>query len=395
MARGVLTLWLAALISLPASIHAGTPAEQKIAAARQAIALGKPTAQNYNDLALAFAKRARETADPDFYVQAEEALKESFRLAPDNFDGLKTRVWLLLGKHEFAQAAKEAKSLNERTPDDLMVYAMLVDAHAELGNYAEAETAAQWLLDLRPGNIAGLCRAAYLREIFGDLEGSAELMMRAYDRTQLQEVEDRAWLLTHLAHLQRLMGHLDNADKLLAEALRLFPDYHYALGESARLRTDQNRSSEAVALFRKRYEVAPHPENLFDLAQALQRTGKRRDAKDAYRRFERAALAESSSWDNANRELILYYVDYKRDQRAALRLAEVEYARRKDVHTLDVYAWALYANRRGKEAKEQMEKALAVGSRDPRLLDHARRMGVLPAPSKNQEQTASKQPQKT
>ena len=31
-----------------------------------------------------------------------------------------------------------------------MVYGLLTDAHVELGNYAEAEKACQWMLDLRP-----------------------------------------------------------------------------------------------------------------------------------------------------------------------------------------------------------------------------------------------------
>ena len=31
------------------------------------------------------------------------------------------------------------------------------------------------MLDLRPGNLPGLTRAAYLRELFGDLDGSVEL----------------------------------------------------------------------------------------------------------------------------------------------------------------------------------------------------------------------------
>jgi len=56
-----------------------------------------------------------------------------------------------------------------------------MDANAELGNYAEAVKAPQWLLDLRPRNVAGLTRAAYLRELHGDLRGSMELMHMAYD----------------------------------------------------------------------------------------------------------------------------------------------------------------------------------------------------------------------
>jgi tetratricopeptide (TPR) repeat protein len=86
-------------------------------------------------------------------------------------------------------------------PDDLLLYGFMTDANAELGNYADAEAACQWMLDLRPGNIPALTRAAYLRELFGDIDGAIELMSKAYDRTPPLEYEDRAWTLTQLAHL--------------------------------------------------------------------------------------------------------------------------------------------------------------------------------------------------
>jgi len=94
-----------------------------------------------------------------------------------------THVWLLLGKHEFAAAREEARKLNKKMPDDVMVYGFLTDANIELGNYKEAEDSAQLMLDLRPGNLPGLTRAAYLRELFGDLDGSVELMNMAYQST--------------------------------------------------------------------------------------------------------------------------------------------------------------------------------------------------------------------
>ena len=39
--------------------------------------------------------------------------------------------------------------------------------------------------------------------------------------------------------------------------------------------------------------------------------------------------------------------------------------------TLDAYAWALHVNGRDTEARTQIEKALAVGLRDARVLRHA------------------------
>jgi tetratricopeptide (TPR) repeat protein len=355
-----------------------TPAEYRIAMARSVIAAGNASAHTYNELALAFARRGRETADPDYYDQANEALAESFRLAPDNLEGQKVRIWVLLGKHEFAEALTRAKALNRQVPDDLMGHAFLTDAHIELGNYTEAEVSAQRLLDLRPGNVAGLTRGAYLRELFGDLEGALEFMTQAYDRTPPNETEERAWLLTHIAHLRRLGGEFTLAAAVVTQALELYPDYHYALAELARIRTAQDRYEDAVQLFRKRYAVAAHPENLFDLAQALHRAGKRREARELFHRFEKEALAESTGADNANRELIRYYVDYAKKPKAAWRIAEQEFSRRQDVQTLDLYAWALFATGQKEDARRQLKRALAVGARDPELLKHAQKMGIDP-----------------
>src|SRR5690606_1927237 len=133
-------------------------------------------------------------------------------------------------------------------------------------------------------------------------EGALELMYQVLRRTDPAETEDRAWTLTHIAHLATLTGKLEEAAHLLELALDQMPDYHYALAGLAKVRAAQDRHGEAVELLRRRYELAPHPENLFDLAAALRKADKRTESDAAFARFEKEALAESAGWDNANRE---------------------------------------------------------------------------------------------
>jgi tetratricopeptide (TPR) repeat protein len=378
------TCWQAATIVCIAAVGAAaqtmSPAQQSVAAAERTIAARPNQPEGYNELAIAFTRRARETSDPAYYNRAEEAVQKSLRLAPDNFEARKARTWVLLGKHEFAEALALARTLNKQVPDDVLVYGFLTDAHAELGQYAEAEEACQWMLDLRPGNIPALTRAAYLRELFGDIEGAIELMRMAYARTAEREAEDRAWILTQLAHLELVAGRTAGAELLLNEAVTLFPDYHYALAQLAKVRAAQGKHAEAVRLLRRRYEIAPHPENLYALGEALDRAGHTADARAAYARFETQALRESSSWDNANRELIFYYADRANKPAEALRIAEIEVARRQDVHTLDAYAWALHANKRSGEARRQIDRAMAVGVRDPEMLARSRAIAGVNRP---------------
>src|SRR5213593_4706936 len=287
-----------------------SPAERSVAEARKLIEKKPSQYAGYNQLAVALSRRARETSDVNFYAQAEDALKKSLELAPQNFEAEKIRIWLLLGRHEFAAAREAATALNKRVPDDVLVYGFLTDANAELGNYKAAENAAQWMLDLRPGNLPGVTRAAYLRELFGDVDGALELMDMAYQSTPPTETEDRAWILTQMGHLLIISGKTDKAEKLLQQALALFPGYHYALGNLAKVRIQQKRYDQAVDLLQQRYKAAPHAENLYDLAEALERAGRPDAAARAFAEFETKSLIESVRADNSNRELIFYYADH-------------------------------------------------------------------------------------
>jgi tetratricopeptide (TPR) repeat protein len=355
---------------------AASPAELSMQQANKAIAKNPQNYEAYNALAIALARRARETSDVAYYARAEEALEKSFALKPDNFEGLRVKAWLLLGRHEFARALEVARSLNKKVPDDVLVYGFLTDADVELGNYKDAEEAAQWMLNLRPGNLPGLTRAAYLRELFGDVDGALELMDMAFQSTSPSQTEDCAWILTQIAHLHLSIGQLKPAEDALRQALAIFPGYHYALGQLANVRILQKRYPEAVALLKQRYQAAPHAENLYALAESLEMAGQTAEAKNAFEQFEQKSLAESVKADNSNHELVYYYVDHASRPKEALRIAQLEFSRRRDVHTLDAYAWALDASGQYDQAWKQISAALEVGIRDASMLNHA---GVIAA----------------
>jgi tetratricopeptide (TPR) repeat protein len=346
-------------------------AEQSVAAARKAIN-DKPTEYTgYNLLAMALVHRAQETSDPNFYTEAESAAKKSLEIAPNNFDTEKIRVSILLGEHEYPTALEAAEALNKRVPDDVMVYGLLADANMELGNYSDAESAAQWMLNLRPGNVPAFIRAAHLRELFGDIEGAYELMDLAYQSTPLTESGERAEILTQLGHLRLASGNIDAAEQLFRQALTALPNYPAALGNLAQLRITQKRYAEAVTLLQQCNQVAPHAENLYDLAEALQLAGRDGEAKKVFAEFETKSSLESNKRQNSNRELIFYYADHAHQPTKALKVAQQEYSWRHDVYTLDAYAWALHVNGQDEEARKQIESALVGGIRDPRLFLHA------------------------
>jgi tetratricopeptide (TPR) repeat protein len=348
-----------------------SPAAQSVAEARKAI-VEKPTQYaGFNLLAAALIRRAQETSDTAYLAHAEDAVKKSMELAPHNFEAGKVRASILLAEHEFPAALAAAKELNKRVPDDVMVYGLLTDANIELGNYNDAETSAQWMLNLRPGNLPALIRAARLRELFGDAEGAYELMELAYQSTPPTETDERAGILTQMGHLRFVSGNPDAAEKLLSQALRSSPGHPAASLNLAQLRIAQKRYQDAVLLLQQRYQSAPRPGNLYELAEVLRLAGRGSEAKKAFAEFETSALLESGRKDNANRDLVFYYADHARRPAKALKLAEQEFAWRHDVYTLDAYAWALHVNGQDMEARKQIETALAVGIRDANLFLHA------------------------
>ncbi len=368
-------LLLSAAVAIAAAAEPATaeqsPARRRIAAAERRIAREPDAPAGYTALASALAELGRETANPAYYAKAQDAVDAALQRAPDDPAAQRLAVWILLGQHDFGRARERAEVLRNRAPDDIAVYPLLVDAYVELGEYALAEEAAQRMLDLRPDYVPGLARAAYLRELFGDLEGSLELLSMSLQQTPETEAEQRAWYLAHESHVQRLQGRLDDAARSAEAALEALPDYHYALAALAEVREDQGRVEDALALAQRQVAVAPHPENRLRVGQLLARLGRSDEAAAEFAEFAAGARAESEKTDNANRELVFYLAEEGSDPAGALRVADLERARRRDVLTLEARAWALHRNGRHAEACAEIERALAVGVRDPRLLYRA------------------------
>jgi Flp pilus assembly protein TadD len=65
-----------------------------------------------------------------------------------------------------------------------------------------------------------------------------------------------------------------------------------------------------------------------------------------------------------------------------VEIARQELARRHDVYTLDAYAWALAASGDYPRAYAEISKAVAVGVKDPRILQHAAVIAAKLAPER-------------
>jgi tetratricopeptide (TPR) repeat protein len=278
---------------------------------------------------------------------------------------------ILLGRREFEKAIELTQKLNQENPDDVLIHGLLADGLMESGKYEQAVAETQWMLNLRSGNVPGLIRAARLRWIHGDREGSLDLYTKAYQQISPTQTEDQAWTLTQMADIQIATGHLDIADQLVGSALKRFPGYYLSLESSARLQTARKHSTEAAVLLRQRNESFPTLESRYELAKALELAGEPAEAKSVFTEFEDLALRLSDTPRNANRELTFYYLSILHKPADALRIAANEVGKRQDIATLDTYAWALCINGQYVDADKQIKAALATDIRDAEILFHA------------------------
>lgn len=358
--------------STPDDLPKPSPAELRIAAARLQIQADPKKAQAFNDLALALIRRARETDDPAYFNEAAEAISTGLTCAPGDFQLAKTQIALRLGRQQFAGALLEATALNRRAPDDATIYGYLAEADIALGNYDDAVSSTQWMLNLLPYNVPGLIAASELRDIHGDPQGALELLDRSYSETSPTETEELAWIANQMAEISTGSGHPDVALRTLDETEQIYPHYRYTLENRAIAEMALCKPLDALAALA---QLPKSPHVLYEIAYAEAAAGHSKESEAAYDEFERAVKPSIGADANDNIDLILYYADKgaaaPNAAQDSLILAQKEIALRKDVWSLDAYAWALYANGRYEEAATVMQKALATGIRNGQIFDHA------------------------
>jgi tetratricopeptide (TPR) repeat protein len=224
-----------------------TPAEQRIAAARQQIAADPKRPEAYNNLALAFLSKARESGSTEDDRQAADAITAGFHLAPQDVQLRRTRVALLLDQRDFARALAEAKDLHLHNPDDATLHGYLAQAEMGLGDYQAAEASAQWMLNLQPFNIPGLLIASELRDHYGDHDGAIDFLERAYAETSPAETGQLAEIANRMAAIDIETDKMEAASQMLQRADEIFPGYSATSRNRARVPLGKQPPTEAAA----------------------------------------------------------------------------------------------------------------------------------------------------
>jgi tetratricopeptide (TPR) repeat protein len=335
-------------------------------------------------LGRAWVRKARETTDPGFYLNAKACADVALDIDPNDATALDLSGFVLLNDHRFEEARALAQRIVDAHPVDPPAYGTLSDALLELGRFDEAAAAAQTMMDLKP-NLPSYSRASYLRWLQGDAQGALRNVRLAIDAgADQRDPEPRAWVLVQAAMIFWHEGDVQGADAGFDAALAQMSDYPPALVGKARVAISRGDGSGAANMLRRAYDASPLVETAWLLGDALAMAGDDAGARDAYARVERTGKQTDP------RTLALFWATKNEHAAEALSLAEGEKKVRGDVATDDAYAWALYRNGRFGEAKAAVDHALAHGTRDARLLYHAGAIRIALGESKEGRELAAR-----
>jgi tetratricopeptide (TPR) repeat protein len=326
----------------------------------------------YYGLGDALIRKGRETGDPSYFNRAEEALKRSLGLAPEDGGALRHLAYVYYSRHEFAPAALYARRAVEINSEDADAYGVLGDALLEVGQYVEAQAAYAYMLELDQ-SLYSYSRLAGLKSSRGDIAGALADLERAISagKAARQPAESIAWAESQLGSEYFSLGKLDKAETYYHQSLQTYPNYYRALAGLAQVRAAQKRYHDAIELYQKMIAILPMPEYAAALGELYEKIDKPEQARQQYDLVEYIGKLNALNKVLYNRELAYFYADHEMKPKEGLELAKRELDYRRDIYAYDVVAWNLYRNGELEQAREAIDRALKLGTRDAKLFFHA------------------------
>jgi tetratricopeptide (TPR) repeat protein len=353
--------------SRPENVAPTSLTSQQIEAAQKAIEKSPNLPKGYTALAVAYIHSARETGDFSLNSKAETAVNRALEIEPEDLTAQKLKTSLMLTFHRFAEALDNATKLQAKSPQDAFLFGALTDANVELGNYKEAIDAVQKMVDLRP-NMESYARVSYVRSLHGDSDGAIEAMHTAAKIADPMEKEPQAWCLVHLGDEYFKVGNYAEAENQYDTALKVFPNYHFALAGKGRARAAQSDFETAATFLTESNNRVPNTENVILLGDVYTKIGK---PDEAQKQYELAQFIEQQFGNIDQRRLALLWADHDTKLDEALTIAAREHDARKDIFTADIYAWCLYKKGQFQEAKNAITEAMRLKTKDARIFYHA------------------------
>ena len=343
-----------------------TPADAQISEAKTLVAQMPDLAKSHIKLAAAYLQKVRETGDYDINREAEKSIQRTLEIEPDNFEAQILQAQIYLSEHKFREALNLTTNLAETHPENVAVYVAMTDAQTELGQYTEAVSTAQKLVDMRP-NAASYTRVAHLRSLFGDTSGAIEARKLAVKIADPVEKEGLAWFHSELGREFFGVGKFSEAEKEFEEALKIFPDYHWALAGKGQILAAGGNFEAAALIYEKLYAQVPQTGRaiyLGDIYKKLNRTS------DAQKIYDSIVGRERETKTDMHR-IALFWADNDTNLDEALETAKKDREANFDLPASDILAWCLYKKGELSEAKKYIGEAMRLKTKNAQFFYHA------------------------
>ncbi len=283
------------------------------------------------------------------------------------FTALFYKATVQLSQHNFNEAlltGQEALALNEVNAG---VYGVLVDANVEIGNYEQAVKMSDKMMSIRP-DLRSYSRVSYMREIYGETEGSVLAMKQAITAGAPYS-EYKCWAITTLGKLYEDQGQLDSAKLSYEFAITERKNYPFGIAGLASIEAKKGNTEEAYKLYEKAINILPEIGFNIELAQLKKENGATEEANKMIAEIETMFTEDIESGHNMNLEYAAFLHDFKNDNKKALELAKKELEARPNNIDVNKTLAFIYMSMNDKEnAQKHTETALKTNKQDADLM---------------------------
>ncbi len=351
-------------------------------------------------LSEAYLARARETDSNRDAELAEAAARRSLEIrARRNSRAAMRLAQSLLEQHRFSDALKAAEQAVELGGGATSALLLTADILLELGRYAEFKK----LLAKLPASDEDPATASVMARwhlVTGENERARSLLEFAAQQVSRKHGIDeatKAWYWTKAGDVCLRVGNPDRAQVHFDRALSVFPQDYRAMAGLAGIAYEKRDWLQAEKWAERALKVTKMTNLMGQLAHTKRHLGKQNEAVDIEKQIDEknsaaregftvahARSSKSRPSHTHDRLYALVLADQLRDLRLAHHIAEEDLLIRQDIYAYDTFAWTTYlyykhtpksVTREGDEllfeAKRAMDKALALGNREPELLAHA------------------------
>lgn len=322
-------------------------------------------------LAELFIKEARITGEHGHYYPAALKLIDEI-LASDSkdpnllFQAKLTKAGVQLSLHEFKDALATAEEALKLNGTNAQIYGVLVDCYVELGAYDKAVAAADKMISIKP-DIRSYSRIAYLREIYGDVDGSIDALTLAI-KSGYPGYEETAWAMQTLGELYDRYDKKELADKVYQEILLTREDYPFAVAAIGDLRFQEGKIDEAEVKIQEAMDIIPEVGYYLQMAHIYKLQKKDDELKEIVEEIFEMLEDDVKAGHNMNLEYADMYLTLLDDPEKAMAYANTELEKRpKNIDVNRLLSKIHLALDDKEKSKKFLEKAKVTGSKHPEL----------------------------